>query len=62
MGQHPARFSDSQVQGLNHFKRLLPLLARLHEVGCERDTAANRLLHFDDYVKLVLLYTWNPAI
>jgi hypothetical protein len=31
-------------------------------VGCGRDTAGNRDLHFDDYCKLVLLYTWNPLI
>jgi hypothetical protein len=50
------------VRGLEHFKRLLPLLDRLHEVGCQRDTAGNRKLFFDDYVKLMLLYMWNPLI
>lgn len=53
---------DTEVQGLRHFHRLLPLLDRLKEVGCERDTAGNRKLFFDDYVKLVLLYMWNPLI
>ncbi len=38
------------------------MLDRLHEVGCERDKAHNRQLHFDDFTKLVLLYTWNPLI
>src|SRR5882724_9507212 len=32
------------------------------EVGCDRDKAGNRQLFFDDYVKVVLLYTWNPLI
>jgi hypothetical protein len=41
---------------------LLPLLAPLHEVGCQRDTAGNRQLHFDEYVTLVLLYLLNPLI
>jgi hypothetical protein len=51
-----------QVRGLKHLQRLLPLLERLHEVGCGRDKAGNRTLFFDDYVKLVLLYLLNPLI
>jgi hypothetical protein len=51
-----------EVRGLKHFKQLLPLLDRLHHVGCERDTAGNRKFFFDDYVKLMLLYMWNPLI
>ena len=47
---------------LGHLKRVFPLLGRLHEVGCERDTSGNRQLFFNDYCKLVLLYIWNPAI
>ena len=53
---------DTDVVGLKYFHRLLPLLGRLKDVGCERDTAGNRKLFFDDYVKLVLLYLWNPLI
>lgn len=53
---------DTDVQGLKYFARLLPLLEQLHDVGCERDTAGNRKLFFDDYAKLVLLYLWNPLI
>jgi hypothetical protein len=41
---------------------VLPLLDRLHEVGTQRDTAGNRQLFFDDYVKLVLLYLITPMI
>ena len=33
--------------GLEDFDKLAPLLARLHDVGCERDKAGNRTLHFD---------------
>jgi hypothetical protein len=54
--------TEAQVQGLKHFKRLSPLLAGLRTVGCERDTAGNRTLFFDDYCKLVLLYLFNPLI
>jgi hypothetical protein len=41
---------------------LAPLLAGLHEVGCERDKPGNRELHFDQYCLLVLLYLFNPLI
>jgi Transposase DDE domain len=50
---------------LGHFKQLRKvagLLSSLHENGCARDRAANRELHFDDYVLLVLLWMFNPAI
>jgi hypothetical protein len=47
---------------LGHLKRVFELLDRLHEVGCERDTAGNRQLHFDGYCKLVLLHIWNPLL
>jgi hypothetical protein len=51
-----------KVVALKHFKRLLPLFSRLHEVGCERDTAGNRRLFMDDYCALVMLYLFNPLI
>jgi hypothetical protein len=53
---------EKDVLCLGHLQRVLPMLDRLHEVGCERDTAGNRELFFDGYVKLVLLYLWNPLI
>ncbi len=49
-----------EVQGLKYFKAVSGLLESLHEVGCERDRAGNRLLHMDQYVCLVLLYLFNP--
>jgi hypothetical protein len=51
-----------QIQGIKRLRHLLPLLAPLHDVGCARDTAGNRELHFDEYVTLVLLYLMNPLI
>src|SRR6185437_3154987 len=54
--------TDKDIVCLGHLKRVFPLLDRLHDVGCQRDKAGNRQLHFDDYCKLVLLYTWNPCI
>lgn len=51
-----------EVRGLKHFKRLVPLLRRLDDVGCQRDKAGNRLLKMSDYCLAVLLYLWNPSI
>ena len=51
-----------QIGGLKRLRHLLPLLQDLHDVGCQRDTAGNRELHFDEYVILVLLYLFNPLI
>jgi DDE family transposase len=57
-----APMDPRQIGGLKKLRHLLPLLASLHEVGCERDSAGNRELHFDEYVTLVLLYLLNPLI
>jgi hypothetical protein len=54
------RIQEQEVQGLKYFKALSGLLETLHEVGCERDRAGNRLLHMDQYVCLLLLYLFNP--
>ena len=47
---------EEDVTGLKYFDKLAPLLARLHDVGCQRDKAGNRKLHFDQYCMLVLLF------
>ena len=49
-------------QGLKYFKKLLPLLQPLHLAGCDRDKAANRTLHYDQYCCLILLQLFNPAV
>ena len=53
---------EEDVTGLKYFDKLAPLLARLHDVGCERDKAGNRTLHFDQQCMLVLLFLFNPVI
>src|SRR3954452_6995409 len=53
---------EKDILHLGHLKRVFSLLDALHHVGCERDTAGNRRLHFNDYVKLMLLRVWNPLI
>ena len=53
---------EEDVTGLKYFDKLAPLLARLHEVGCGRDKAGNRKLHFDQYCMLVPLFLFNPVV
>ena len=36
------------------------MLERLHEAGCERDVAGNRILHMDQYMTLLLLCMFSP--
>jgi Transposase DDE domain len=50
------------VQGLKYFEQLNSLLKGLHDVGCERDAAHNRKLHYDQYCMLILLFLFNPAV
>jgi hypothetical protein len=52
----------ADVSGMKYFERLLPLLEPLHDVGCERDKAGNRNLHYDQLCVLVLLGLFNPVI
>ena len=59
----PAKDIQAQdLQGLKRLERVAQLLAHLHFVGCDRDKAHNRELHFDDYVLLMLLAMFNPII
>lgn len=59
---HPKRhkIKEQEVQGLKYFKAISGLLEGLHDAGCERDRAGNRLLHMDQYIALLLLYMFNP--
>jgi hypothetical protein len=56
------KIREEDVGGLKYFDRLAPLLERLHEVGCQRDKAGNRTLHYDEYCLLILLYLFNPIV
>ena len=60
MGVGQQKIKESDVTGLKYFNQLAPLLARLHDEGCEKDTANNRKLHYDQYCMLLLLYLFNP--
>ena len=50
------------LQGFKKLKEVLPLLADLRDVGCERDAAGNRELFFDQYVTLTLFQLMNPLL
>jgi hypothetical protein len=53
---------EQEVQGMKYLDRVLPLLRRLHPVGCARDKAGNRDLHMDEYCALILLFLFSPAV
>lgn len=53
---------EKDLQGLKYFKVLGPLLERLHDDATARDRAGNRILHFDQYAALLLLYFFNPIV
>ncbi len=52
----------ADLRGFKQLRHVATLLRVLHDGGCARDTAGNRELHFDDYVVLLLLFLFNPAI
>ena len=52
----------SDIEGLEYFDCLVPLLARLRDFGTRRDRAGNRQLFYDQYVCLLLLYFFSPTI
>jgi hypothetical protein len=58
----PEELGCKPFQGFKYFKKFLPLLQPLHLAGCDRDKAANRTLHYDQYVCLILLQLFNPAV
>jgi len=60
MATHGGEPLASGLQGLRYLDKLLPLLRELRNVGCARDTAGNRNLHFDEYCLFVLLAMFNP--
>jgi len=56
------KLRERDIQGMKFFDELVPLLEPLQEVGCQRDKAGNRQLHFDEYCLFVLLFLFNPII
>jgi hypothetical protein len=54
------KIKEHQLQGFKYFKGISGLLENLHDAGCKRDKAGNRILHMDQYMSLLLLYMFNP--
>ena len=52
--------TEKDIVGLKYFDELLPLFSRLHDDDCGRDKAGNRVLHYDQYCLMVLLFLFNP--
>jgi hypothetical protein len=61
-GKCRAPIHPHDLKGFKYFQRLQPFLEQLHTVGTQSDKAGNRLLFFDQYVSLVLLYFFNPVL
>ena len=62
MATRRRNLDPADIEGLEYFDALIPLLARLRDIGTERDRAGNRQLFFDQYICLLLLYFLNPTI
>ena len=62
MAERRKPIRERDIQGLKYLDLLLPMLGRLHEVGCQCDKAGNRKLHYDEYCLLVLLFLFNPIV
>ena len=60
MGRKKEKIKEKQLQGFKYFRAMSDLLDGLHDAGCARDKAGNRILHMDQYVSLLLLYMFNP--
>jgi len=54
------KIKDSELKGFKYLKATLKMLERLHDAGCARDVAGNRILHMDQYAALILFYMFNP--
>jgi hypothetical protein len=50
------------LQGYKYFRLLGPLFAHLRLAATQRDRAGNRLLFYDQYATLLLLYFFNPTV
>lgn len=60
MSKKKPKIKDQDLKGFKYLKAISKLLEKLHNAGCERDIAGNRILHMDQYTMLILLYMFNP--
>lgn len=59
---HNSPLDSHDLQGFKRLRKVAEMLRHLHGVGCDRDNAHLRQLHFDDYVLLILLAMFNPIL
>ena len=63
MGMPPRQpITDDQLQGFKYFHKLRAMLDQLHDHATQRDRAGNRVLHYDQYIALQLLFFFNPVV
>ena len=60
MRKKKEKIKQSDLQGFKYFKKFSQMLERLHNAGCQRDRAGNRILHMDQYMTLLLLCMFSP--
>jgi hypothetical protein len=60
MSRKKEKIKESDLQGFKYFKVLSQMLESLHNAGCQRDKAGNRILHMDQYMTLLLLCMFSP--
>ena len=60
MRKKKEKIKESDLQGFKYFKKLSQMLEHLHNAGCQRDRAGNRILHMDQYMTLMLLCMFSP--
>lgn len=60
MSRKKEEINERDLRGFKYFKKLSQMLERLHNAGCQRDKAHNRILHMDQYMTLLLLCMFSP--
>jgi Transposase DDE domain len=56
------KLKEGDFRGLKYFALIDHLLERLHDHATDRDRAGNRILHYDQYCALILLFYFSPII
>jgi hypothetical protein len=60
MSKKRHKIKENELHGFKYFKTIAGMLNSIHNAGCFRDKAGNRILHMDQYMSLLLLYMFNP--
>ena len=56
------KITERDLRGLKYFPLINPLLEKLHKCATDRDRAGNRILHYDQYCSLLLLFFFSPIV